>query len=302
MEEYIQTGENISGEKIRKKRKIPECGKMVVTFMLVTLVLKFVAGFFLPDGTVAALCPVVSFAVVFCCVFKAEFKRLLKESFGKEKNARGKVMGGVAKCFFVFFAITLCLGIIVKLTDLTGIDIFPEIKVSVPVKGFDGVVYALYMCILAPVIQELVFRGAVMKSLGEKGGKTAVLVSAILFALFHGVYITWIYAFAMGMIIGFVSLKSNSLMTAIETNILISVLLYAFMAAVSSDIMFLYIPLAVVVGFFALLGLLLLAAEKLSAKRKQREKLNFTALQSGWIGIAALVMIAEDILFLIAIN
>lgn len=301
MEEYIQTG-GISSEKKtdrRPEKSTPACGKMLVAFMLLNLVLKVVTGIFMSPGAVAALCPTISFVLVFFGVFGREFRNLLEYSLVNEKNARGKVMGGVAKCFFAVVVITLCLGVFVKLTDLTGIDIFSEnIRVSVPLKGFDGVIYSIYMCLIAPVIYELIFRGAVMKSFSPEEGKTAVLISALLFALLYGVYITWIYAFAIGIVLGRSALKTKSIITSIETNVLFSVVLYSLMAAVSSDIKLIYIPLLVIAGFFTVIGMLLNVVEKLSGKKTKREKTDLSLITSGWFLVTAILMVAEDIIFL----
>ena len=302
MDEYIQAGVYASERKIsgRLKKKMPICGKMIIVFMIMNILLKLATRFFLPAGIVAALCPSVSFAVVFYGIFGKEFRELLKYSFGREKNSRGKVMGSVAKCIFTFVVITLCLGLVVKLTDLTGIDIFSDsIKVSVPIKGFSGIVYGIYMCLVSPFIYELIFRGAVMNNLAVKGENTAVFVSALLFALLHGVYITWIYSFAMGLLLGASSLKAKSLMTSVKVNFITMVLVYGLMMSVNRNIKILYIPLFFVIGFFAVVGMLLTVVEKLSRNKKIKDKVNFSTLTSKWVIIAASLMVAEDILFIL---
>lgn len=67
----------------------------------------------------------------------------------------------------------------------------------------------LYACLLGPVAEEILFRGLVLRSLQPYGKKFAILVSSLLFGLFHGNLMQAPFAFAVGLVMGYVALEYN---------------------------------------------------------------------------------------------
>jgi len=65
----------------------------------------------------------------------------------------------------------------------------------------------LYASILAPVTEELVFRGYVIRSLRPYGKRFAILFSALMFGLFHGNLMQAPYAFLVGLLLGYLALE-----------------------------------------------------------------------------------------------
>lgn len=65
----------------------------------------------------------------------------------------------------------------------------------------------LYSCLAAPVIEEIVFRGLVLRGLERYGRGFALLISSIFFGLFHGNIIQSPYAFIVGLVLGYVTLE-----------------------------------------------------------------------------------------------
>ncbi len=65
----------------------------------------------------------------------------------------------------------------------------------------------LYTTILAPVWEELLFRGYVLGSLRPFGKRFAILATAVLFGLFHGNLLQTPYAVVMGLILGYVTVE-----------------------------------------------------------------------------------------------
>ena len=63
----------------------------------------------------------------------------------------------------------------------------------------------LYASVLAPVAEELLFRGFVLRTLRPYGKRFAILGSAFLFGLFHGNLLQTPYAFLMGLVLGYVA-------------------------------------------------------------------------------------------------
>lgn len=63
----------------------------------------------------------------------------------------------------------------------------------------------LYAGILGPIVEELIFRGAVLRSLEKYGKVFAIVVSSILFGLFHGNLIQGIFAVLVGLVLAYVT-------------------------------------------------------------------------------------------------
>ena len=71
--------------------------------------------------------------------------------------------------------------------------------------GSDSFSMFLYMCVLAPISEELLCRGLVQRILMPWGKRLAILGSAFLFSLFHGNVIQAPYAFVAGLVLGYVA-------------------------------------------------------------------------------------------------
>ena len=82
----------------------------------------------------------------------------------------------------------------------------------------------LVMVILAPVIEEFIFRKLLIDRMHIYGEKLAVFTSALMFGLFHGNLTQLIYAFALGLVFGYVYLKSGKLRYSIGLHMLINFL------------------------------------------------------------------------------
>lgn len=81
----------------------------------------------------------------------------------------------------------------------------------------DTVFTVVSMIILAPVIEELVFRGYVLNRMleGYDSPKTAVLASTIIFAVCHGTFLWILYALFMGLLMTHVSIEEENIAYAV---------------------------------------------------------------------------------------
>lgn len=65
----------------------------------------------------------------------------------------------------------------------------------------------LYASIFAPIGEEILFRGLILRSMQPYGKKFAILASAFLFGIFHGNMIQTPYAFMVGLVLGYVAVE-----------------------------------------------------------------------------------------------
>lgn len=82
----------------------------------------------------------------------------------------------------------------------------------------------LVMVILAPIIEEYIFRKQLIDRMNVYGEGLAVVTSALMFGLFHGNLSQLFYAFALGLVLGYVYLKTGKLHYTIGLHMLINFL------------------------------------------------------------------------------
>ena len=78
----------------------------------------------------------------------------------------------------------------------------------------------LSACIIAPIMEELHFRGLILQTLKRYGNVFAILVTSLLFALLHGNLPQSVPVFALSMMICYVVLKSGSILPGIAIHFL----------------------------------------------------------------------------------
>lgn len=82
----------------------------------------------------------------------------------------------------------------------------------------------LYSGFVAPLVEELIFRGAVLKTLEPFGKWFALLASSLAFALMHGNFAQIPFAMAAGLILGYIAMEYSiwySLLLHISNNLIL---------------------------------------------------------------------------------
>lgn len=96
--------------------------------------------------------------------------------------------------------------------------VMPDIQMprdSVPA----ALLYVLYLCVVGPFLEEVLFRGVVLHALLPYGKATAILVSAVLFGLFHGNPVQFPVGFFVGLLLGFLVVETKSIWPAVGAHI-----------------------------------------------------------------------------------
>lgn len=86
----------------------------------------------------------------------------------------------------------------------------------------------LYITLLGPISEELLFRGLILRTMEPYGKRFAVLASALLFGMFHGNIIQTPYAILVGLVLGYVT---------VEYSIVWAIILHVFNNFVLSDLL-----------------------------------------------------------------
>ena len=115
--------------------------------------------------------------------------------------------------------------------------LYPTSPVSaVPTGVVPFVLYFLSSAVLPAIVEELVFRGAIMQSLRRFGDTFALFVSSLLFGLVHGNLVQAPMAFVTGLAISYFVLRTGSLRTGMAihfVNNALAVVLSAISASFS---------------------------------------------------------------------
>lgn len=133
-----------------------------------------------------------------------------KPRFWREEIwAKGKPMG--CGSFFGILCVFLG-GQLLSQLMLVGIEVVLNLfglSVAEGVEALsvdpDNLSMFLYASLLAPVTEEILFRGLIQRSLLPFGKRFAIFCSAFTFGLFHGNLIQTPYAFLVGLVLGYVA-------------------------------------------------------------------------------------------------
>lgn len=115
----------------------------------------------------------------------------------------------------------------------------PDFSYS-PEKPFLSGVLVLYSCLIAPVLEEVIFRGYILRLLQRFGSGFAILFSALLFAIYHFDLTQFLSAFVLGCLFGYLAVREGSVSAVVVIHMLnnvIAVLLSTISSAVSPVIL-----------------------------------------------------------------
>ena len=134
------------------------------------------------------------------------------EAVSLKKPNRGSVLPSVLIAAGICGFSNIASNILLSL--LTGLGVrIPEAGSvpALPSNPFGVAVMFLATVIIAPLVEEFAFRGAVLGSLRKFGDGLAITLSAALFGLVHGNLRQIPFAFLSGLVLGFIAVKSGSL-------------------------------------------------------------------------------------------
>lgn len=103
-------------------------------------------------------------------------------------------------------------------TMITHLDI-PQADFSFDFSSLSGWLFLCYVCLVGPIFEEVLFRGVILRTLNRYNRYFAIIASALIFGLFHLYLEQGAHAFVLGLVLAYVSLKTDSLMVPILLHI-----------------------------------------------------------------------------------
>jgi len=151
--------------------------------------------------------------------------------FGIKKIGILKTIGLIFTAYILYLSISLLITTFILYTGLKipGYQIQEEIVPMFGTDTFSLVVAGILIVGLAPIIEEIFFRGFLLRTLANKSGVfLGSIVSAAIFAVFHMQWQSIIPIFILGLIINSIVIKSRSIIPAIGFHIFNNALAFTF--------------------------------------------------------------------------
>ena len=147
--------------------------------------------------------------LAFILIFYLVRRKKLSEALWLRRVPASTLWTGAALAPVLYLAVTAVLAALPE----AWLDSYSEAAADL---GGGTVVGALAVALLAPIVEEFIFRGLIMTRLSRAmPGWLAVMLSAAIFGACHGHPVWFGYAFALGLFFGFMDLKADSIWPSI---------------------------------------------------------------------------------------
>ena len=146
---------------------------------------------------------------------------------GKGKMFRLSMRGFNPMLILWGFVLVLITGIVIE----PVLNLFPESFLDLLNQmGANGGWSVLMLAVLAPVMEEVLFRGILLDAVREKySSGRAIVVSALMFGVIHIIPQQVVNAFVIGLILGFIYVRTDSLWPVIIIHALNNAMAYVIM-------------------------------------------------------------------------
>ena len=229
--------------KIEDKKVFTRIGFAVLVCMIVVnvvqvvyfSVLNLIDPGLLQKPWVNYLAIAISFYLIGFPIFYGMVKKLPE---GEKKEVKNLSIGKIISLFFMSYAMVYIINfltsiLIMLVGSLKGSDVVNPIA---EVVGNSTWIWSLiFVGILSPIIEELMFRGIMLNKIRIYGDKVAIITTAILFGLFHANFSQFFYAVALGLVFAYVTLKTGTIKYSIILHIAVTMVGSVIMPAIVGD-------------------------------------------------------------------
>lgn len=155
-------------------------------------------------GQHSGLVSLVALGVAAAYLFWRRRHRLRQTDLRNWQTPTWALLGLAVGLIFVTQSAYLILGPVVEnVAQLFGYTMAPYVN-DIAETG-NTLSMLLYACFLGPIMEEVLFRGVLLHQLAPYGKKYSILITAILFGFFHGELVQGIFAFLMGLVLGYLA-------------------------------------------------------------------------------------------------
>lgn len=189
-----------------------------------TKAVKFFYGFAphmdMIENSLIQILSLITSTLIIKAIYKIKISDVFRrdESVTLPRDAKHRITRGI-KLFAIVYTINVVCSLVVMLIEMA----FNKSGISVPDVDFSFsknnastiIIYFLATIVIAPIIEEFIFRGLILKLLKPYGLWFSVIITSMMFAIMHGNIPQGIGAFFIGMILAIVTIKTGSVVPAI---------------------------------------------------------------------------------------
>ena len=156
--------------------------------------------------------------------------------------------------------------------------------------------------ILAPIGEELIYRGIVLRSCAKVSQRFAIFFSAIVFGIMHGNPYQFVLGFILGIPLAMITIRTGSLIPAIICHMVnnasacVTSIVGYFNEEAAVAINILYIPLFLLIGIFAFVPEFISGRMKLPEYTEYHRKRTLPIIITSWSVILAVVIFAYELI------
>lgn len=180
---------------------------------------------------------------------------------GPKGEVKKLSLGQMVVLFFISMSATYIFNIVGNMINtmigsLKGSDVVNPLDSVINMSSLIPVI--IFVVILSPIVEEIIFRGILLDKLRGYGDKTAIVFTAFTFALLHGNLSQFFYAFVLGLIFGYVALRTNTILYTIILHIIVNMFGSVIMPglALSGNEALIVVAGALVIAFMLIGGIL----------------------------------------------
>lgn len=161
---------------------------------------------------------VIAFPIIFLVL-----KKIPAEPAGeKQKMSFPQILAAFCVAYAVFFISNIIGNMLTTAIGMVKGSAVENTVVDLVTGDLHPAVSFFIFVICAPIAEELLFRKAVISRTAKYGDGIAIIFSALLFGLYHGNLNQFVYAFSLGLALGFIYLKTNNIRYTILLHMLVN--------------------------------------------------------------------------------
>ncbi len=202
------------GQRLTAKKGFSKMALGILAIPLVTTVLQLIIGAFYPLENASEIATwIISFAPMYAVGVPVAWfiiRHVPKVSLQKGNFSAGDIVRMIFVSAFLMYGGNI-IGVIITSIVSAIFGTAPQIGINDFLMSDALWLKVLFVVVLAPIIEELLFRKLLIDRMSRYGEKLAVVTSALMFGLFHGNLSQFFYAFLLGLLFGFMYVKTGKL-------------------------------------------------------------------------------------------
>ena len=137
-----------------------------------------------------------------------------------EKANKQFVVSGIFAVFGASWIGSFCVQLLEKIFSMTGHEVSDHALTMPQGQLLPLAMISISCVITGPILEEILFRGIILKNMEKYGKISAVFISAICFTIYHFNFLQIVTPFLIGILLGILTIESDSIKPAMIAHIL----------------------------------------------------------------------------------